>query len=636
MIEEKGSRCALIISHYIWVLIVILFCLIGVAVTPMQETGVINSAQPTHFDENKDPKLFSHITDIHLNTFTKIHNEDFLESLNISKRMGSKSVIFTGDIVDNWGSAADDFIVYGNQYVPDYENFKEVIESFNFTDLPLIDLPGNHDEYGVLGFDKESHYFIHYSHFFNISEKNFTKEEFQVGTIEVGGDTFLYINPYEWPLPHAKLGFWINAGKDLLDAIEKEFQKPVTEGNRYVISHFPVELWSERYKSTSGKTFKQMCKENSIDMILTGHLHPSEKTIMHHNGTLEVVGSDIVSHDKFGVVINDNDFLSYHDIDIHNPPEGLITVPVEKNLLSKNIGFASNPYIVRALVFGDEDANITYDGDEKGRLTKIREVSKGVYLYQDTIDLPDGEHTLHFHGDIEQTITFYYGKSVNLGKETIYGFPNIVTTGIVIFGLFIFFDIFITFPLPPIESVKEYEEWIDTGKSNFSIIKKVLLSIFGIIPVRNRLQTSSIITIFTLFICSILPAFIPVVFFSDESTVGAVFIWGYVIGGKYHYDVYGTLFGAVYYAAILLPIILGAAQMNKRGVFNFVIGIVDMLIGFIIGLFVGLTWGIQSSGICDGVLSPLFIIVPVIAIVISIIFQMKKRNQTSSFALLTV
>ena len=617
-----------LISHYLWYIILLFLCVIPNFFMQYQKIGVIHTSEDQYFDPSADPSLYSHITDIHLNSFELEHNIDFENALNLSQKWNAKSVIFTGDLVDNWGASAKGFFGYGNAYEPDYKNLQNVLSKYNFTQLPLLDIPGNHDEYGVLGLDSENHYFIHYSHYFNNSLRNFTKENFWVDTTVIANDTFIYVNPYEWPMPHAKLGFWINAGKELLDLIEEALKQDYNTSKRYLITHFPVNLWSTRFKSSSGKSFKDLVGEYKIDMMLTGHTHPVSVWPQHFNGNLEVNGPDVLDHFKFGLVANDNGILTYHEVKIYEPITGIVTFPVQKEFLSKNTNFNPSQMFFRIVSFENESLNISYqiEGQEPKRMVYARQLADGQYLYQseEEIIIPSGEYTVKFSGDFEKEINFYYGEQIDLGREPIYGYPQTVDMMLAFFGVFLIVNVFLTFPFEPFNFVKPYEEFLDGGNTDISSTLLFVLTICGFFPVRNRLQTSSLVVIITLFVLAIAPVIIPSVFFVDNgTTLGAVWIWGYAIQGKYHYDVYGTIFGGVYYLAILGPIVLGAAQIAKKTLFHFICGSVFLLIGFVVGIMVALIWGIQSAGYVLGILSPLFIILPLVAIIIILVYGIK-------------
>lgn len=584
--------------------------------------SIPSSDIPIDFNEN--PKLIAHISDIHLDYFTPSRAENFQKSINLSKQLGATTILFTGDITNNFGCLEENVMAYGNQFKPDYDEYFNVLDKFNFSDTPLIDIPGNHDEYGVYNYTKSNHYFINYSHYFN-TEKMPEVEKFWAGSFVYNDITYIYANPYEFPIPHAKLGFWINAGKRLLDLIEAELNRPFNTTHRILLTHFPVHLWNDRYKSSSKKSFRQMVAEANLSLVLTGHLHPKTTTFKHHQQILEAVAPDLMSHKKFGIIVNDNNVLSYHTIDLDNPPEYLIISPIPMNQIHKNTNYKTQ-VPVRILVFSDKEKRIYLE--TYGEVLNRKKITDGIWLYYGQLDLIQGKKTISISGDINENIEYYIDSNPPaLEKELIYGYPNLISTILAIFWIGIIFNIFFLLPMPKCQCTKVYADWID-GSSGSARISDILWNtIFGFLLIKIRLSRAPFIHRLHLIFLSLCPLFIPIFFMSVDGHSGAVFFWGYVIHGIYHYDIYGIIFIAIYYAISMILMIMAVAEFSyKITLFNRIIGSILLLVMLAVSLFMTFNLGILTSGLAGALTSPIYVLIPLEATLVFGIWGICRKS----------
>ncbi|KAI5511212.1 calcineurin-like phosphoesterase family [Trichomonas vaginalis G3] len=580
----------------------------------MDTVGSFKSSD-TKYNFSELPTIISHISDVHIDHFTPERAINFEKSLNLSKKLGATSVVFTGDITTNFGHLESSVLAFGNQFLPDFEDYEKIIKNFDFGDMKMVDISGNHDQYGVYSYKNSNHYFINHSYYFNLTNTP-ELQNFWAGTFVMNGITYVYANPYEYPMAHAKLGFWINAGKKLLDAIEAEIKKPFNTTHRIFITHFPVHLWSDRYKSSSKKSFRQLITEGNFSLVLTGHLHPSKPTIKHHHSTLEIVAPDLMSHKCFGLIVNDNNLLTYHNIDLENPPKTLIISPPPKDQLHKNSNYIQRTK-VRLLAFTNDELNIQTNFQD--RLIRGPQVTDGIWLYESQYEVPDSEDSyLELSGDVNDSVFYFLSddQDVKIGNEKIYGYPNLISTGIALLFLGLIANIIFLLPIPISISTKLYEEYICGHNGSISFSAVVLNTIFGIIPLMYRLRRIPLKIKLYLAFLIVCPAFLPLFFMSVGGHFGAVFCWGYVVSGVYHFDIYGAIFIAVYYAVILTLISMAAGELIIRGILFRIIATIYILVSIGVGLFMAFNLGILTAGLAGALTSPIFVFVPIISLII--------------------
>ena len=131
---------------------------------------ITSNSNNVSWDSDIDPIMLMQLTDTHLNYKAKKQTKakQLQIALNQSTAIYNPSLIFiSGDLVDNKDPAKND-IGYGNQHVKDYILYQSVLDSIqNFDKTKLIDIAGNHDEYGVGDLNSQHHNVMNYSIYFS-------------------------------------------------------------------------------------------------------------------------------------------------------------------------------------------------------------------------------------------------------------------------------------------------------------------------------------------------------------------------------------------------------------------------------------------------------------------------------------
>jgi len=618
--EFSVRSCPYFVSQYLWIVIIYVLLSFGIFYSPVQSVGLISSPPATKsWNSSENPRIFTHLTDVHLSTYDSIVVDRFSKAINISYGLGSEFIVLTGDIVDNWGETSK--LSYGHQYEPDFRLYRKTLQENKPEGYELFDIPGNHDEYGVPSLSSSQHLFLKYSNSF---DETFAKDQkkYWVSTKSINGISFVYFNPYIYPTPHAKLGFWPNPTQELLDLIEKEVNNTANNDNIVFVTHFPVHLWSNIFKSTSGKTFKDIVRSSSAKLILTGHLHPKDFVIQHHNGLLEIVGPDLLDHNRFGIVSIDNNRYAYHEVDPNIPLNAVVTHPVPTNQLSRNTCFSETNSEIRVLVFSNDLKEINFTGSYNGSLQRERMVSNGVWLYSFPVLFSIGKHHIEFVGDWNHSIDFFIGQSVSLPKEDIYGFPNFTTTAMVAFAIYFVLCFYLVIPVH--SGAVNAAKWVSgRGNQHYWFTSCFL----GFAMVKHRISSlPKWIQVFMIIIF-VEPFLIPLTFFDIGGAFGGIWAWGYYSNSVFRYDIYSVIFCLVYYAVVVMPLILLASAFSISLPFRpiFILDILVFIFGLLLSCLSVLTLITEAAGLHYAMFSPGFVITPIVGMLILVIWRITKK-----------
>jgi hypothetical protein len=606
-------------SQVCWLLIILFICLIGVVIPPSQSVEVIRSAESgLPSNSPSDPLILSHLADIHISHDDSDNVRLFQRALGQSVRYGATIVFTTGDLANNWKGLFSE-LGFGDQVEQDFKAYNDST-SLLPRNVVYLDAAGNHAEYGVPSRDTDTHNLHKYRHSHN-QTTNF--QTLWASTFPIGNFSFLILNPFLYPRPHAKLGFWIRPTSEILDRIESELLTPFT-GYRIILTHFPIRCWFDDVKSTNGKSIRDLIKESQALLVLTGHLHPSEAWIQHFGGVIEFVGTDLVWHETFALITVDNGRAAYHRFRVDDPPLALLTFPIAKEQLSNSVDFRMQTSEIRAIVFTNETLEIKVSGAVSGVLNKTRQLRTG-WLYTLPFTLPNGEHHLTFSGDWDHEVDFVIGDSVQLGREKIYGYPNFVYTAII--GGFVIWCIeaIIVFPVGQISITKRVEAWIHEGIGGPFWVFAILL---GFLSVRHRICGLPLCIRIFLIVLVIWPIALPIAGMAVGDNHGFVWSYGYVLGSARFFDAWGTLFGAFYIVLILLPLLFLASGLTVKPVFG-----VDIAFGCLGGLMMVVGAAVllyQAVGTIGTVFSPAYVILPLILIISLIVWNRRRKDLQDS------
>lgn len=117
------------------------------------------------------------------------------------------------------------------------------------------------------------------------------------------------------------------------------------------LSHFPISQFNFGRSSALEKQFYNLITNTRPILYLSGHLHPSQKLISHHNNLIEFVGIDLRNHHSFALLTFDNGNRVYHIIDTENPVRTFVTSPAPVDQLSLEHVFNNGKIGLRFIIF---------------------------------------------------------------------------------------------------------------------------------------------------------------------------------------------------------------------------------------------------------------------------------------------
>ena len=408
------NHFALFLSTFAWIFILAAFVGSGFLFRRYHPAQVVTSKPlQKSWEEAGTPKIFTHATDLHL---------CFAEPLKIiSTRLLVKSMEFykpdfhliTGDIVDSYGE--ENWPKIGRQIKGDWEIWQKIIdeETENFT---MLDIPGNHEMWGIIEPLSKQNLYLDYSQTYNRSNTR-RIEDFIVRTKVVDGLTFVLINIYTFPNGHPPYFYWPHPSRYMLDLIEDVIEKTK---DCYVIVHQPIDnAWW--ITSSKGHTYEEIMQNPNIIAIFSGHLHPVYPVFVHHkDGPLECIGAGTYQRKKFGLVTIDNGQLVYHTVDMASTTRKFfLTYPIPKEQLSSHMSFNEKDSEIRLISYAKKNVSILVMGDFLGKLKYKETLPNGADLYTMPLNIEkEGEYTIELTGDgCNITCNFYYGKQYKGKKE---------------------------------------------------------------------------------------------------------------------------------------------------------------------------------------------------------------------------
>ena len=589
--KPKINILAYYISQFFWISYIIIPILFAISFPKRTKKVNIISSSST-FNISKDPLLFTHVTDTHINTLRQNSIDSFRKTFNLIRNFKPEFVVFTGDIVDNYDSTSHPR--YGEQSEANWKIYQE--ETANITDIPIIEVGGNHDMFGIKNVFSQRNYLIDSSHSFNRnntkSEDDFIVHSFKVGQSQTN---IIAINPFQFPTSHPPLLLYTTFSSHLLDLVQKEIEKSETKS--IVICHYPIGSIHSK-KSSSGFKFDELIGwKDSVLIFLSGHSHTEKPYVFHHGiGGIEIIGTASFQHSSFGLVTIDNDGISWSIVNISkSPPKGVITYPIPMNQLSQNAIFNDKEKAeIRVLMFSNRtDLSISFKIIEYGQKeTKLvhadnlmfsRQLINGHSLYTFPLNRcikSDGLYHIDFSGDFEGSRDFIVNDSFSTGGEKLTEFPGIVEMLGIIFPIFHLILLIITTILPfncfgCQSKLDDIEEWIETSNSNSSW----LFIFFGnFLLIRTRFQRIPMPIKLFIFFSVIFGVAGPLLFFKTENLIGCIFSFGYVINNKVYFADYGIFYSYFFLGIVCTPMIIVCSGLGVKSWSIYQIG--DIIFGF--------------------------------------------------------
>lgn len=546
------------VSQYLWIMYLGVPIILSFIFQERTNKSLIHSSN-SFFNNSKDPVIVAHLTDTHLNYVGPDRVATFRGTIRSLGKILPELIIFTGDIVDNYDFIS--FPRFGDQHEEDWQIYKEEISKF--PNIPIVDIPGNHDMFGIIHLFSQKNFLLEYSKSFNrvnvhklsdLHVKSFLFEKLNL--------TIITMNPFNFPTAHPSLHYFQYVTKEDLDQIEGILKNSKT--NNIIISHYPLGLLYSNV-SSSGKKFEDIIGSDSkVLAYLSGHTHPKVLDSVHHgNGGIELIGPCNYQNSNYGVITIDNGCLAWSLIEYKNPAKGVISYPIPiEQLTPKTIFNDIENAEIRVVMFTDRNdlsISFTISGDStfSGKLRYSRTFlnqTKSLYVFplKDCIKR-NGNYTITFSGDFESSLNFVISDTFVVGGEINPELRYTNKLAFITYPIFFFALLLITCPIKWNVSFDEIENWIETSDPFHNYWYFAIF--FGFLLVRHRFQKAPKIIRYVVFCCVFMTWFCPVLIFETEGVKGFIWSFGYVIQNKFMRTNWGVYFAYIYLAVICFPMI---------------------------------------------------------------------------------
>ena len=585
------------------------------------------------FDIDYTPKIFIHITDIHISVSSDKKLDGSLIFLTTLVEYKPDCFLMTGDLVDNF------IHMMGGQNLDEWKIYNNTVRNLLFK-YSVIDVSGNHDLWAVEKPTSKSNNFLDYSFMFNRNNiKN--EDNFFFKKIQKFGMNFILLNDYRFPVIRPPYGVESHTNKNQLDKLENYINN-LKDEECILLSHYQVDRVLLT-KSSSGKSYEDIISNKKISFLFTGHLHPKNVQIIHHGseGGLEFCTPSTFDNKKAGLITIDNDNLIYHEVYI--PYLGkktlfFLTYPVPNEQISSHHIFNLNNFEIRVISYApDKNIKLKIEGDVNGDLHYVKTLDNGAFLYSYPVNLPDGEYKIHIY-DISGyscniTTKFTIGEKFE-GKKEEFAFKANFYLGarfiLIPFWIFLFIIIIPLFPKFNLNIVKNIEYCIE-GKKNRDInifLFIIYLIIFSPFFFRLRFQEANKILKYTIFIFFIYPLVLPIHFaLNFDGVIGYSFFIFYVTKHNVIYEHWALQMTFIFYAGVIFPFVLfnsGKKYYEKKSLIIIIFNIIITLGLFMMAFFFNFKTVHQSIPLGYLFFTPAFIIIWIILVIFEILFYKVK------------
>ena len=563
---------------------------------------IFTSKKSLVFD--RDPIIFIHSTDIHISINRKERTDGSTIFMMSLIKYNPDLFLLTGDYVDNFKAGQR----LGGQNLEEWKIYNITIRTLLIKKgFKVLDVSGNHDQFGVDEFNSKENNYLDYSFSFNRTNTN-NESEFFIRKMNININninlTFLLINDYRYPVHRPPYSVEQYTTINQLDLLEKIINS-LKEKEIFILSHFPVDrAWL--LKSSNGNSFEDLVSNEKVYALFTGHEHPKEVKIIHHSskGGLEYCTPSAFDKKKAGLITLDNGNLIYHEVYIPyygKKPLFFLTYPTPNEQITSHHYFNINNFYIRVIAYiSDVNIKIKIEGDINGYLVYDHKLKNGALLFKFHVNnLNDGKYNIHIYDenglgcDINTEFTIgekYEGKREKFIHQI--SFLLIARFLIIPFFFFLLIIVFPFFPSLNISKVKIIEESIENQLYKTNELSKILIYIYLIILspffLRLRLQTTpeiKKILRYALFIAFIYPLILPIHFIqSINGKIGYSFFVFVFFDGKAIYQHWSLQFTFLYYGTTLFPfifLITGKKYYNKK---NFIFVLINII--FFLGLII--------------------------------------------------
>ena len=206
-----------LMSEYSFIIIIFLLVAFSFCVPQYHTPKIFHSKKVnTPFNPSYIPKIFFHLTDIHVSHVSPAKTQKSFEFLKTFINYNPDLILVTGDIVDNYASKK--FQLYGEQSKEDWELFNNTIYKL-ISKYPIVDVEGNHDIWALDSATSKKNFYLDYFPQFN--RTNVQKEDdYIIKKIKLMNFTFILFNDYRFPVSRPPYGLEPHTTKYQLDLLE--------------------------------------------------------------------------------------------------------------------------------------------------------------------------------------------------------------------------------------------------------------------------------------------------------------------------------------------------------------------------------------------------------------------------------
>ena len=600
----KIKLLAFFISEYGFILIIIFLLLIFLCFPKYHKPKTFISKKSNIFNSHYVPKIFLHLTDLHITLNRPNKLDGSLIFLNSILKYNADLILMTGDIVDNFEGKRK-WQRVGIQNKNDWNVYKKTVKNM-LSNYNVIDVAGNHDVWGVDSVLSNNNIFLDYSFMFNRTNvKN--EDDFTLKKVKIFNYTFILLNDYRFPTARPPYGAESYTNKHQLDLLENMIDN-LDEEECYILTHYNIDrIWYE--SSSKGHTFEEIISKKKVGAIFTGHKHPNEVRIIHHgkDGGLEFCTSSTFDKKRAGLISIDNNNLIYHDVEIPFPGEGqkfFLTYPVPDEQISSHHIFNLYEFEIRVLSYiNDTNIKLKIKGDINGEMKYSMTLKNGAILYSFPIHLDKGTYKIYIYDEngynCNINTKFTLGDEFKGKKEKALNSINfylILRFSSIFFFLFLFIIInpieCNKFKFKIIEKIENYINGKNNNKNINSFLWLFLIFLFNPFILRKRFQNINKVVKYTIFCGFIYPLILPIHFFDNiEGKIGFVFNISIVIGSSIKYEHFSLQITYIYYLTIIFPYVIFLSGINyyrQHSIikyFNYFTTIILFLFGFFINFY---------------------------------------------------
>ena len=525
---------------------------------------IFTSKTIKNFNPNEIPKIFLHISDMHISNTRSEKTDGSLLFLNSLLNYNPDLIILTGDVVDNFKGKSRWHRV-GIQNEEDWNIYNKEVKKM-LSKYLVIDVPGNHDVWAVDAVTSKENKFLDNSFIYNRSNVK-TKKDFNIKKIKIFNLTFILFNDYRFPTPRPPYGNDPYTNKEQLDLLENTLDE-LDKENCFILTHYNVDrIWF--LKSSKKHTFEEIISKPNVYAIFTGHRHPRHVKIIHHGdkGGLEYCTPSSFDKKNAGLITIDNENLVYHEAYIPYPseiPKFFLTYPVPNEQISSHHVFNLNNFEIRVLSYiNDTNIKLKIRGDILGELKYKMSLKNGALLYSYPINLKNGNYNIHIYDEngynCNISTNFTIGNKYEGKKEHVLGGFNSSLMILITAILFFVYIMIIIFPFKHklnFNIVNKLENIIkgEDNSHNYNLMTLIiLLYLFSPFILRKRYQSTNKVIKLSIFFVAIYPFILPIHFFDRiNGTIGFVNIFT-IIGSSIRYEHWCVQMIYIFYVSVIFP-----------------------------------------------------------------------------------